>query len=140
MLNELQRLHALILVSLEQLDELTVHARPPMDRLPAVRLALTRASRARTLLLKHKYDQLILLAPAQQKAGIEALKVEGAANLAISTQHIGAWTLREIAARWPDYCAASGAMRSAMRKTVQKEAALIYPLLSISPGRSAAWG
>jgi hypothetical protein len=130
MLTELQRLHADILASLDELDALTAQPRPPMDRLPSVRLALTRASRARTMLLERRYDQLIARATSEQKAAILSLKAEGKDNLVTSTQHIGAWTLREIAGRWPEYCAASSTIRSAMRQRIRKEAALIYPLLS----------
>ncbi len=130
MLTELQRLHRDILANLDELDVLTAQAQPPMDRLPAVRLMLTRSSRARTILLGRAYDQLIMFAPPERKAGIQALKAEDKDNLVNSMQHIGAWTLREIAGRWSEYCAASNTMRSAMRERVRREAELIYPLLS----------
>ncbi|MGN6376343.1 MAG: hypothetical protein ACTHMG_12435 [Sphingomonas sp.] len=85
------------------------------------------------LLLERLYDQLILRAKPEQRAAIHALKAEGKANLITSVQHIGSWTLPEIAKRWPEYCAASDAMRSAMRQRIGKEAAVIYPLLADIP-------
>ncbi|WP_138995789.1 hypothetical protein [Sphingomonas sp. PAMC 26621] len=130
MLTELQRLHAGILAGLDELDALTAQPDPPMDRIPAVRLAITRASRARTMLLERIYDQLVTRAPLEQKARILVLKEEGKDNLAASTGHIGIWTLREIAGRWHDYRAASNTMRYAMRRRIKNEAELIYPLLS----------
>ena len=130
MLTELQRVHAEILAGLGELDALTAQLEPPMDRIPAVRLALTRASRARTVLLERIYDQLIDRAPQEQKARILALRAEGKDNLAASTRHIGTWTLSEIAGRWHDYCAASKTIRYTMRVRIKREAELIYPLLS----------
>jgi len=130
MLDKLRQLHADILAKLDELDALTSLPQPPMDRLPALRQALTRSSRARTMLLERVYDRLIADAPLAKKAGLEALKAEGKYNMITSTQHIGSWTLRQIADRWPDYCAASAQMRADMRKRIRSEKELIYPLLA----------
>lgn len=130
MLGELQQVHAEILARIDEMDELTARPQPPMDRLPAARHALTRASRARTMLLERLYDRLIANAPESKRPAIEALKAEGKTGLIASTQHIGSWTLREIASRWPEYCTASAAIRAKMRRRIRSEADLIYPLLS----------
>jgi hypothetical protein len=130
MLGRLRRLHQEILGSLDEMDVLTSLPQPPMDRLPALRQSLTRSSRARTILLESVYDRLISEASPAGKAAIDMLKVEGKINLTTSTQHIGSWTLRQIAERWPDYCAASAKMRADMRRRIRSETELIYPLLS----------
>jgi hypothetical protein len=130
MLDELRRLHDDILAKLDALEALTSLPQPPMDRLPALRQALTRSSRARTMLLERAYDQLIAECPPAKKAALEVLKAGGKDNLITSTQHIGSWTLREIADRWPDYCAASAKMRADMRQRIRSEKELIYPLLA----------
>jgi len=134
MLEQLRRLHADILAKLDALDALTSLPQPPMDRLPALRQALTRSSRARTMLLERAYDELIADAPPARKAGLELLRVQGKDNLITSTQHIGSWTLRQIADRWPDYCAASTRMRADMRQRIRSEKELIYPLLAEQKG------
>ena len=130
MLNKLRELHADILAKLDELETLTSLPQPPMDRLPALRQALTRSSRARTMLLERAYDQLLTDAPPAKKAGLELLRTEGKDNLITSTQHIGSWTLRQIADRWPDYCAASAQMRADMRARIRSEKELVYPLLA----------
>jgi hypothetical protein len=130
MLDKLRRLHEDILVKLDELDALTSLSQPPMDRLPAIRQALTRTSRARTMLLESAYDRLIAESPPEKKAALEGLRAEGKGNLITSTQHIGSWTLRQIADRWPDYCAASTTMRADMRQRIRREKELIYPLLA----------
>lgn len=136
MLRLLQQHHACILSKLDEMDMLTTEAQPPMDRLPAVRLSLTRASRARTVLLEQAYGELIARAPASQKTALEALRAEGKENLVRSGRHIGIWTLREMTNRWPDYCAASNAIRAEMRARVKREAALTYPLLAGLPANA----
>lgn len=134
MLDQLRRLHADILAKLDELEALTSLPQPPMDRLPALRQALTRSSRARTMLLERAYDQLIAGAPADKKASLELLKAGGKDNLITSTRHIGSWTLREIADRWSDYRAASTKMRADMRQRIKSEKDLIYPLLAERKG------
>lgn len=139
MLQQLQRFHASILSSLDELDILTAKTQPPMDRLPAVRLTLTRASRARTVLLERAYNDLVARAPASQKAALKTLRAEGMETLVSSARHIGTWTLCEVTHRWPDYCVASNTMRANMRARIKKEAALVYPLLAEIPaGRFVA--
>lgn len=130
MLKKLQQLHASIIVSLDEMDTLTAMPQPAMDRLPAVRLALTRASRARTVLLERTYDELISRAPLGEQAALRALRAEGKENLVKSICHIGTWTLRDVTSRWPEYCLASNTIRAEMRARVRKEAALTYPLLA----------
>ena len=130
MLETLRRLHDDILAKLDALEALTSLPQPPMDRLPALRQALTRSSRARTMLLERAYDQLIAEASPAKKAALEALKADGKDNMITSTRHIGSWTLREIGDRWPEYCAASATMRADMRKRIRSEKDLIYPLLA----------
>lgn len=129
MLGQLKLLHAQMLACLDELESLTKQSDPPMDRLPAVRLALTRASRNRTALLDRLHGQVVMLAAPKHKKELEALKGEANDSLILSSQHIGLWTLREIVARWPDYCAASKDLRAAMRRRISREAELIYPLL-----------
>ena len=134
MLDRLRRLHEDILAKLDELEVLTSLPQPPMDRLPALRQSLTRSSRARTMLLEQVYDRLIAESAPAKKAALELLKSDGKDNMITSTQHIGSWTLRQIADHWPDYCAASTKMRADMRTRIKAEKDLIYPLLAGQQG------
>lgn len=136
MLNELRRLHSEILSCLDQLEALTAEATPPMERLPAVRYSLTRASRSRTMLLEGQYGQLSDRADPAQRAAVERLKAEGKNNLVRSAEHIGSWNLRAVTKRWPDYCAASKALRAQMRQRVAHEQRVLYPLFAVMNSRS----
>lgn len=130
MLDKLRQLHLEIIQHLDAIKDITALPAPDMGRLVATRLALTRASRSRTLLLESIYDELISGSSEPTKAAIGALRAEGRANLMVSIQHIGHWSLSEIAFRWTDYCMASATIQSAMRARIRREVDLIYPLLS----------
>jgi hypothetical protein len=134
MLAELRLLHARILAALDDMEVLTQEQQPRMDRLSATRLNLTKASRKRTAVLEQVYPQLMLQSTPGDKARLQALRVQGAVNLAISSQHIRKWTPQAVFARWPEYCIESRTMQSAMRQRIRDEVSLVYPLLS-SPAR-----
>jgi len=128
--DELQRLHAEIRTQLDELEALTARPEPPMQELSAVRLALTRASRARTMLLDRLYPELIARAGERERVDLEALRAGAQNDRFASTKHISSWTVREITARWDDYRDASRTMRAAMRERIGREASTVYPLLA----------
>ncbi|WP_152542664.1 hypothetical protein [Sphingobium sp. Ant17] len=132
MLDKLRQLHLEIIQNLDAIKDITALPEPDVGRLVATRLALTRASRARTLLLESSYDDLIARSSGTIKAAIGTLRAEGRANLLVSIQHIALWSLPEIASRWTEYCMASKTIQSAMRARVKREVDLIYPLLAHS--------
>lgn len=136
-LQALQQLHAQIGVHLDALDRLTGLPAPSLAELSPARLALTRASRARAMLIERLHSDLDVRADARGRAALEALRADAKAGLVTSAHHIAEWTPREITARWSEYCEASRAMRAAMRKRVAREIEILYPLLSsrtASPG------
>ncbi|MBS0505455.1 MAG: hypothetical protein JSS55_16990 [Proteobacteria bacterium] len=135
-LEELRRLHAQILQNLDVMDGLVGAPAPEPSQLAATRYALTRASRARTILIERAYPALLQHASPAQRAVIERLREDGKAGLARSAQHIGSWTMQEVIAKWADYCAASDALRTEMRRRVSAEADCLYPLLADMAGSS----
>lgn len=131
MLTELKTLHGQIEICIAELEALTVPLVPALNEVAAARLKLTRVSRHRTTLLEGKiYPLLLDGACAADKASVEALRDTGKRGLLNSIGHIGRWTLPEIADNWTGYCAASRAMRAAMRKRIEEERAVVYPLLA----------
>lgn len=128
--DELQRLHAEIRTQLDELEALTARPEPPIQALSAVRLALTRASRARTMLLDRLYPDLIARAGEQERTDLEALRAGAQHDRFASTKHISSWTVREITTRWDEYRDASRAMRAAMRERIGREVSAVYPLLA----------
>jgi hypothetical protein len=131
MLAKLKMLHSEILDRLVELDQLVASNEPQIDRLMSVRHALTRASRARTMLLETEIYPSLLSAPdIKQADDIRRLQADGKADLATSSQHIGRWSLRTITKEWDQYRMASNTMRSAMRRRIKAEQDLLYPPLA----------
>jgi hypothetical protein len=131
MLAELKALHSEIEGQLEALDVLTARIEPPkIAELSNVRLALTRASRARFQLLHLQgYAAAMRHADPAQRATIERMRSDGIALIGRSASHIGCWTPIEVGQRWPAYCEASAKMRQSMRERIAFERVLLVPLL-----------
>jgi len=50
--------------------------------------------------------------------------------LSATSRHVGSWTIEAITADWDGYRAASAEMRTAMRRRIADEKAILYPLLT----------
>lgn len=128
MLVVLQQLHADLLLRIEALGAETRRPRPDMPMVSAARLALTRASSARTAHLEGRVYPALLAAGAN--SAIIELRQTGRGRQAVSSDHISQWTTREIEANWAAYCAASQSMRAWMKERISLEQALLYPALT----------
>lgn len=130
MLAELRQHHEKIRNLLKALEVLCEDQHADIVKVSAVRLELTRASRARSAFLNAVvYPKLLRSAPPDKRIAIEKLKSEGLLMLVRSGDHLRKWTSREVAADWPGYCLASAAARQSMLTRIEHEAELLYPLL-----------
>ncbi|HWI87338.1 MAG TPA: hypothetical protein VNT42_13580 [Sphingomonas sp.] len=130
MLAELRRHHEKIGDLLTALEAACQDRHADIVKVSAVRLELTRASRARSAYLNAViYPKVMRGCTPDQRIAIEKLKSDGLLMLVRSGDHIRHWTTREITADWPGYCIASAAARQTMRDRIALEAQLIYPLL-----------
>lgn len=139
MLAELRRHHEKISDLLNALEALCEARHADIVEVSAVRLELTRASRARSAYLNTTvYPALMRTCPPDKRIELEKLKSDGLLMLVRSGDHIRRWTTREITEDWPGYCLASAAARESMRARIALEAQLIYPLLKEKRSGSAA--
>jgi hypothetical protein len=130
MLAELRQHHEKIRDLLAALEALCGDRHADIVKVSAVRLELTRASRARSAYLNAVvYPKLLPSAPPDKRMAIERLKSEGMLMLVRSGDHLRRWTSREVASDWPGYCLASAAARQSMLDRIRREAELLYPLL-----------
>jgi hypothetical protein len=130
MLAELRQHHDKIRNLLKSLEALCQERHADIVKVSAVRLDLTRASRARSAFLNAVvYPKLLRTCPPDKRIAIEKLKSDGLLMLVRSGDHIRHWTTREVAADWPGYCLASAAARQSMIARIELEAELLYPLL-----------
>lgn len=130
MLAELRQHHEKIGALLDALEALCQDRHADIVKVSAVRLELTRASRARSAYLNAVvYPKVMRTCPPDKRMALEKLKSDGLLMLVRSGDHIRHWTSREITEDWPGYCLASAAVRQSMRARIQLEAELLYPLL-----------
>jgi len=130
MLAELRQHHDKIRDLLAALEALCQDRHADIAKVSAVRLELTRASRARSAYLNAVvYPKLIRNCPPDRRIALEKLKSDGMLMLVRSGDHLRRWTSREVASDWPGYCLASAAARQTMLARIELEAGLLYPLL-----------
>jgi len=130
MLAELRQHHEKIGNLLAALEVVCQDRHADIVKVSAVRLELTRASRARSAYLNAVvYPKLMRTCPPDKRIALEKLKSDGLLMLVRSGDHIRHWTTREITQDWPGYCLASAAARQTMRDRIALEARLLYPLL-----------
>lgn len=128
-MSDLQTLHAQLLEMLDELGELTARSEPDEAALASLRYRLTRTSGARRRLVESLCVELQLALPSDQAAAVRALREASVAAMTSSSDHIGTWSLRQLARDWPGYCRASQRVRSAMREQIETERAILYPHL-----------
>jgi len=126
----LKDVHAELRLAIAELAREAAKSEPDPDRLPATRLKLSRLSgRRRSLIEGEILPSLHELAPEDARK-IADLRREATAIMVETSEHIAEWTTRQIVADWPGYQRASAAMRGAMLLRIDREAAVLYPLLA----------
>ena len=129
MLALLKHVHAELRLAIAELARETAKSRPDPDRLPAARLHLSRLSGRRRSLIEGAILPTLYDITPEDAREIADLRREATAIMVETSEHIAEWTTRQIAADWPGYQRASAAMRGAMLLRIDREAALLYPLL-----------
>jgi hypothetical protein len=137
-LTELKDIHSQLRDAIAELAAVVTRSERDDEALTAARLKLTRLSRRRRSFIDCSIFPQLLDVPAADAARLEELRLEAARLAVQSSNHIGQWTMRSITADWAGYQRASAAMRASMLKRIEREAAILYPLLEIRAKREAA--
>ena len=128
-MSELREIHQRLLALLDELEAMTARDSPDETALPPLRYRLTRTSNERRKLIERICGELELGLAGASAAQVGALRESVAAALLRTSDHVGAWSMREIVRDWNGYCHASFEMRRAMREQIDREKAILYPLL-----------
>ncbi|MBO9711822.1 hypothetical protein [Sphingomonas sp.] len=128
-LAELKQAHAELEAALLALEALTIDPVLDEPRVAAARVRLSRASAHRRKLSDLAAMELLDTVRSAEADSLRALRERNAAQIQASSQHIGAWGLRQITADWPGYCRASVQVRAAIRALVKADQDTLYPLL-----------
>lgn len=126
----LRTMHEELLAALAELERATGESSFDEATLSHIRYRLSRVSGARRKLVDALCTDLI--ARGEPAEPLRALRDANAATRAISTAHIGTWSLREVSSDWAGYCRASATMRARMRRQIEREKAVLYPYLSLN--------
>lgn len=129
MLAELRVAHEALLAGIQELEDATHAAAPDASALAAIRWRLSRASSRRRRLVDEASARLREGNAPEVVAEIDRLRENSAEMLSSSSRHVGGWTIDRVVADWDGYRAASTAMRASMRRRIEREKAILYPLL-----------
>ena len=139
MLDRLTELHDDLNEALAGLAALTETGLPDPSLLAQRRLALSRASAARSRFLElEAYPALLAILSGDEAETVRSLRAEAIARRVESARHIGRWTAESATRDWAEYCEASRAMRAAMRQQIGTEQTRLYPLLRAAELKQAA--
>lgn len=128
LLGRLRAAHDEITLRLNALAHVFEAGGPADSDYVAARWHLTKASRARWLLLSSELFPL-LKARGAWSDEVAALYEDGAAQQEASIVHVARWPLRAAIADWADYRDASNRIRAGMRERIDREARVLYPAL-----------
>jgi hypothetical protein len=140
MLNGLREAHESVLAAIVEMDEVTGIRSDPLHYTRA-RFHISRASMARRQLFRAicaKLDGRLDAAEAHALAAVQAADTE---MLNRSSAHISRWVPAAIEQDWPGYCAASRQVREHMKRELECEKRLLFPILErlALPRPAHAW-
>ncbi|WP_404338798.1 hypothetical protein AB2M62_06925 [Sphingomonas sp. MMS12-HWE2-04] len=128
-MSELPALHDDLVATIADLAALTARDAPDEAPLAATRYKLTRLSTARRRAIEMLCAQQISRLPPHEADRLRRFQEEITSQRGTSSRHISEWSPRDIVKNWPGYCAASATMRAAMLAQIDREKALLYPLI-----------
>jgi hypothetical protein len=128
-LTELKDIHHQLREAIAELAAVVTRQQMDDAALTAARLKLTRLSRRRRSFIDCSVLPKLHDLATAEAALVADLRLESARLGVESSEHIGRWTMRSITADWAGYQRASAAMRASMLKRIEREAAILYPLL-----------
>lgn len=137
MLSQLKHAHAQMRETIAELASVLSEPHPDVQALSRTRMKLTRVSgQWRTLV------QCVILPelndiPPDRTHQLDALRREAAAFAIRKSDHIAHWSIRATEADIAGYQRASAEMRRSLLGRIDREAAILYPLLE---GKAAAAG
>ena len=138
MLGELRCIHGLLREAIAELAAVASNSVLDEAPLSTARLRLSRASRNRRSLILGSIAPLLHDVPAPKAADVAALVLEDSRLMINSSEHVRRWTMSGIRDDWTGYQRASAEMRASMLKRIDREAAVLYPLLESKAGKRAA--
>lgn len=128
LLTDLKLAHDELLTALIALEDAMAAPAPP-NHYPLARYRLSRASRARSVLVATICSELLTRATPMEASQVTALQVDGVSRLLESASHVQTWTLDRVSEHWEAYREAAAKIRESMRERIETEKATLYALM-----------
>jgi len=129
LLNQLKDVHEEVRATIKGLAEVLADANPDTQALSRIRMKLTRATgKWRTFVQCTVLPELTQVTPDQARLLAE-MRSEAAEFAITKSTHISRWSTRVTEGDIAGYRRASADMRSALLARLDREAAILYPLL-----------
>jgi hypothetical protein len=133
-LNELKSAHGEVRRLIVDMERLTAVSSATRAEYTGVRFHLSRASLARRTKFNTIVSSLRFNATAGELLVISKLMQINQDLMAKSSAHVSAWDSERVGQEWPDYCAASKAMRREMLLELKAEEEMLFPVLEARAG------
>ena len=130
MLKELQQLHAIMDHCIEAIPEVVNQPNPDRNRIVDMRWRFAQARASRHFLVERICAHLGLDADPAVAEAIASVRDANRKILVGSAWLISQWTLDRVCNHWNEYRSEMTNVRSRWRANVEKEKAVLYPLLA----------
>jgi len=134
MFNQLRTVDDELREGMKELAALTSQAAPDGEALARTRLKITRLAGRRRSLVQCAILPGLGDSPAASAARLSDLRRETMEAAVKFSAHLSRWTPQAIRADWTAYRAASADLRRFILQQVDREAAILYPLLAARSG------
>ena len=128
MLRSLREAHENVAAAVVDMDEVTSSRSEQLDYTRA-RFHISRASMARRQLFRAVCAKLDGQLEGEEADALAIVQATDAELMARSSAHISRWVPNAIEADWPGYCAASRQVRGHMKRELECEKRLLFPIL-----------
>jgi len=130
-LDKLKAIHQEQREAVASLAAILSHPDRDGDALAAARLVVMRINRRRLSLIDCAILPLLPDAGPADARALSELRLETATHAIRMSQHITRWTLTAICSDWDGYKRASAEMRREVLRRLDREAEVLYPLLTL---------
>lgn len=129
LLDQLHAVHEELLENITALETACADPTPSRERYPIARWRLSNASRKRRALLATIYAELGPEVDPRQALVLEHLRADDELQLSKSIAHVRIWGPEDIERDWDGYRQASSRIRLEMRRRVDREKLMLYPII-----------
>lgn len=116
-----------------EIEATTINETPDLPRVSAFRLRIGQANLARGKIVQKVRRHLASRASKRDADALRDLERFERMHFQSVSELVRRWTPERVFANWQGYCEESAAIRENIRQSINREKALLYPLLERNP-------